>query len=333
MATQSSASYVFLEGNVAKQLGVSGNISDSFFATSTFIYTLLFVAIVVAAFYRYTLAGIWRMEASSTGIKKSNDELKRVSLGLLGVFTLFLILFTVNKGMLTGDVGLGALGKNSGSYTGGTPNTRSGTTQNTTTNTATPSKSCSSPDSIKTIVNSNKNICDGASCSALSGCNYQQYLSIIKSESSKLGVDYKMIVVAMCKESTARKDLEHKNPDQTYDCGLMQINQREPCGTDILLPEKNIAVGVMRMKEKINLSSNSRIYANTPVEAGIFASYNCCSNGTVPNAESVSCNSSSGFNNSIPKWACPIDPGTGNSNMCAVKSYACEAYACLSQVQ
>ena len=137
MATQSSASYVFLEGGTAKQLGISGDISSSFFATSTFIYTLLFVAIVVAAFYRYTLAGIWRMEASSTGIKKSNDELKRVSLGLLGVFTLFLILFTVNKGMLTGDVGLGALKTGNSAATGSAGNTGN-TTQNTSTSATTP---------------------------------------------------------------------------------------------------------------------------------------------------------------------------------------------------
>jgi hypothetical protein len=109
-------SYTPLEGNTLSELApnakgmttFSGD-TPSLFATSSFVYTLFFVSIVVAAFYRYTLAGLWRMEASQTGIKKSNDELKRVSLGLLGVFSMFLILFTVNKDLLKGDVGLSEL--------------------------------------------------------------------------------------------------------------------------------------------------------------------------------------------------------------------------------
>ena len=119
--------YTPLEPKNLSSLGISpssfSSITPSFFATSTFIYSLFFVAIVVAAFYRYVLAGIWRMEASSNAVKKSNDELKRVTWGLLGVFSLFLILFTVNKDMLTGDVGLsklalGGVGGETGSKSG-----------------------------------------------------------------------------------------------------------------------------------------------------------------------------------------------------------------------
>ena len=81
----------------------------SFYDTSSFIYTLFFVAIVGAAFYQYVLVGIYRMQASESGIRKSNETFKRTTLGLLGVFGLFLIIFTLNKSLLTGDVGLDGL--------------------------------------------------------------------------------------------------------------------------------------------------------------------------------------------------------------------------------
>lgn len=105
--------YKTLEPNNLKALGVTAPSFNgggaSFYATSSFVYTLFFIAIVTAAFYRYALAGMLRMEASETGIRKSNEIFKRVTLGLLGVFSLFLLLFTVNKGLVTGDVGLSGL--------------------------------------------------------------------------------------------------------------------------------------------------------------------------------------------------------------------------------
>ncbi len=81
----------------------------SFLATSTFVYTLFFVAIVTAAFYRYVVAGALRMQASEFSIRQSNQIIKQVTLGLLGVFSLFLLLFTVNKGLVSGDISLGGL--------------------------------------------------------------------------------------------------------------------------------------------------------------------------------------------------------------------------------
>jgi hypothetical protein len=90
----------------------------SFFASSTFLYTLFFIIIIGAAFYQYVMVGIYRLEASENGIKKSNDTFRRATLGLLGVFGLFLLLGAVNKDLLLGDVGLSALrSKGGGSST------------------------------------------------------------------------------------------------------------------------------------------------------------------------------------------------------------------------
>jgi hypothetical protein len=135
------ASYVPLEGTSLKELGIAEPGFDgspvSFFATSSFVYSMLFLAIIVAAFYRYTLAGIWRMESSPASIKKSDDEFKRVSLGLLGVFSMFLIIFTVNKGLLTGDIQLQELSSVKG-VGGGTVVQGGGVTKPTTGTTPTP---------------------------------------------------------------------------------------------------------------------------------------------------------------------------------------------------
>ena len=105
--------YTALEPSSLSSIGVKAPAFDgadvSFYATSSFIYTLFFIAILLAAFYEYVLVGIYRMEASESGIKKSNEVFKRTTLGLLGVFSLFLIIFMINKGLLTGDIGLDAL--------------------------------------------------------------------------------------------------------------------------------------------------------------------------------------------------------------------------------
>ena len=107
-----TTSYVPLEGNFTGAVGVkapsfSGD-TPSLFTSTSFLYTLFFVIIILTASSRYLIASLWRMEGTTGSIKKSNDEFKRVTIGLLGVLSLWLILSTVNKDMLTGDVGLGA---------------------------------------------------------------------------------------------------------------------------------------------------------------------------------------------------------------------------------
>ncbi|MBP6948462.1 MAG: hypothetical protein KBC41_01235 [Candidatus Pacebacteria bacterium] len=107
-------SYTALESDFIRSVGAeaptfSDGTSPSFFTSSSFLYALFFVVIVVAASYRYALAGMLRIQATEEGIRKSKEEFTRVTYGLLGVFGLWLILATVNKDMLTGDVGLGAL--------------------------------------------------------------------------------------------------------------------------------------------------------------------------------------------------------------------------------
>ena len=135
-------SYTSLEPTTLSGLGVAApsfnGTSASFFATTSFIYSFFFIAIVMAAFYGYTLASIWRMQASPESISKSNDKFKKVTLGLLGSFGLILLILTVNKDLLTGDIGLGELRAKKGSEVVGTVRPSSPTTAPTPTTTAKP---------------------------------------------------------------------------------------------------------------------------------------------------------------------------------------------------
>jgi hypothetical protein len=88
---------------------VSFDVSTSFGDVSGFLFTTFFAVIVAAAFVRYVMAGVYRIQASEAGIRKSNETIKRVTLGLLGVFGLFLVLYTVNRGFLESDINLDGL--------------------------------------------------------------------------------------------------------------------------------------------------------------------------------------------------------------------------------
>ena len=334
--------YTALEPSSLSSIGVKAPAFDgadvSFYATSSFIYTLFFIAILLAAFYEYVLVGIYRMEASESGIKKSNEVFKRTTLGLLGVFSLFLIIFMINKGLLTGDIGLDALKAKvtavGGGLSGGTVGigqpggsaVGSGGAQVTTGSAA----SCESTAATISKLQSSGGICGGTACSALSGCEYQKYLPFINAEVGDNSQLKKMIIVTLCRESKAKPTSTHINTNGTIDCGLMQINQPSTCSAEILDPATNIRLGVKKMKEKI--ASTQQVYPNIPAETGPFSSYNCCANKTVPNSPSVDCNTSVGFTSPIPKWACPINPGDSVTNMCFVKGYVCDLSACMGQL-
>ena len=324
--------YKSLEPDSLKSLGVNnaptfgGGTDVSFFATTSFLYTLFFVAIIGASFYRYMVAGILRMQASDTAIRQSNDIIKKTTLGLLGVFSLFLILVTFNKDLVTGDVGLSSLASR------GVTNTSVATTPiaGSGSGSGSVSASCATKDTLLQKLQSG-NVCAGTSCTALTGCPYQQFLPIIEANTFGDSQLKKMIIVTMCKESKANPNAKNTNPNGTYDCGLMQVNQTTPCEVNPsgASQEANIKLGIQRMKQKI--SGASQTYPNVPALGGAFASYNCCANGTIPNAPSDDCNQASGFP-LITKWVCPINPGAGTYNMCVVKNYACDLTTCMNQL-
>ena len=122
MATKT---YIPLEDSYTKVLSKDGttplgfSTSDvvSLFTSTSFLWSAGIMISVVAAGFMYMRAGVIRMQASEAGVRKSNEEIKRVTIGLLGVLSLFVILYTFNKGLLRGDVQLSNL--KASSYTSG----------------------------------------------------------------------------------------------------------------------------------------------------------------------------------------------------------------------
>lgn len=122
-----AAPYTNLEPSAA-DLGVIptfNNNTPSLDSTVQFVYFFLFSIIVIAAFYRLIVAGVKRTVASEASIRASNDIFKQTTLGLLGVFSLFLILTLVNKDLVSGKIGLGGLTSSVSGVPQGTSGTQS----------------------------------------------------------------------------------------------------------------------------------------------------------------------------------------------------------------
>lgn len=179
-------------------------------------------------------------------------------------------------------------------------------------------------------------ICAGSgSCpDSLSDCNTSDYDDIIQSVANPSGypeITAKVIKGFICRESRGK-------PGETNDvgvgvsCGLMQINRSsvEVCQQQNLFdPETNIRAGVNLLKVKISdarTKKRDNNYTRVTLGEMTAAGYNCCSGGDKPNNPSASCPEAEW--GKIPKWACPIDPGEKEFNMCAVKRYACNVGAC-----
>jgi hypothetical protein len=271
-------------------------------------------------------ASILRVSGSQGGLSKSKEIFMRVLKGLVGTLSFALIFLTFNRDLLRGDIdfnslraGVGSLARISGGATSPTSSSNSS------------SASCSSPESLKQKLSGGEDVCGGSRCSSLSGCQYRDYLSVVKSESEKQGVDYRLAIVIMCKESSGKPTASNDNKDGTFDCGLMQVNQKGACTPDSFVVEKNIAEGIRLIKQKTGPSLAQR-YPGTPELGNLFAAYNCCAQGAPPYAASNDCNPSRGWPSTLPQWACPVNPGVGNFNMCAVKNYVCDLDACYREV-
>jgi hypothetical protein len=142
--------------------------NPSFFATTSFIYTLLFVVIITSAFFMYGKAALLRIQLSGAGRARSNEEIRRVTLGLLGGLLLFPLLYTFNRDLLLGDIGLSGLkAVRPGVAQGG-----GGNVTNNNTNTTNPSNTpVSSGPLVAAIVNA-ANSYRGASTADAPGTNF-----------------------------------------------------------------------------------------------------------------------------------------------------------------
>lgn len=104
------ASYTSLETNTSiPGISFDTNTKPSLSSSFSLIFTLAIIACIAATAFVYIKGGLFRLQASEAGVRKSNEEFKRGTLGLLGVLSMWLLLYTLNKGILLGDVGLDGL--------------------------------------------------------------------------------------------------------------------------------------------------------------------------------------------------------------------------------
>jgi zinc transporter ZupT len=83
---------------------------SSFFASSSFLYTLLFSAIVVSAGGMIIYGAILRLVPSASSEAKSREIFWRVLKGVVGTFSFALIFLTFNRDLLRGDIDFSVLG-------------------------------------------------------------------------------------------------------------------------------------------------------------------------------------------------------------------------------
>lgn len=162
--------------------------------------------------------------------------------------------------------------------------------------------------------------------------NLVSYESFINTYASQNSLDSKVVKAIICRESDGNPSAI--NTTGRLSCGLMQVETTvSDCTQDsrgnLLDPEINIRVGARVLKQKLNQVAGYS-YTNVTKNQLAFAAYNCCANGENPNSTSRDCNVANNWG-TIPKWACPINPGTGTYNMCDVKDYACKVSACVSR--
>jgi hypothetical protein len=306
------ASFDYVPMEKIPGFSVSGNFPDYILA----VYKFGIWSVGIAALLMIMIGGF--MYITSAGNNAQMEKAKGIIydsvIGILLALTAWLILYVINPELVKIKIISGTINVSGGGGGGGGGST-----------------ACSNADAMKQHLAGGGNVCDSTSCSSASAAcklSLQNYDGRIRSVASAKGVgsedDIKMIKAIICKESGANSQAI----GPTGDCGLMQI--RDPaypnCGNGIMDPQKNLEVGIGKYVQKKTAASGSYGGGITK-EMMALASYNCCANGDNPNAQSVSCKTTDGWP-SIPKWACPIDPGAGQFNMCAVKNYSCDVVAC-----
>jgi hypothetical protein len=315
-----------------KVLGISGGAKLSELANS--FWTFGISALFVALFFAFVWASISKIHASSTGDVRGNanskELLTKVIYSLIAVALISIFIFFVMKDFTFLDL-KSATGTGRGGETLTTPNPSAGTGRP---GTMTPT--CINPELYKDMVKAGDGLCGSTFCKGL--CNFRADIKqLAVSEARSAGVDPGIILALICRESSGDPTKIGKLANNgKEDCGLMQIHAGDSGKTkcsevpNVMDPTNNIQLGIATYKQK--LASVSRFsYEGTAKQTLAFAAYNCCANDDNPNDKSANCNLSTGWSMDLPKWACPINPGTGSFNMCAVKNYACDVTACAAE--
>lgn len=293
------------------------------------------VLIIIGVFY-LIYGGIMYMTTDVIHNKnKGRAMITNAVVGVVFALSIWLILNALNPDML--NIRLGGFGStSSGSGVSVVVGNNNGSGAGSTTTAVTPVSNTNTPgcQSVSIAIDSlknNNNVCSSISCAR--ECNNLKsgpLRDIINTESAAAGVDPRLIAAIACRESSGKTDAVGTDPGGTKGCGLMQITEGSTCDARQFDATYNIRAGIQKYKSKLSTQSAYN-YPNVDKSAQALSAYNCCANGDNPNSKSNDCNMSTGWPQDLPKWACPINPGAGQFNMCTVKSYSCEILSCISR--
>jgi hypothetical protein len=183
---------------------------------------------------------------------------------------------------------------------------------------------CENVDAVKQRLNSGGTVCNNSgSCPS---CNTAPFDSLIQQNAGNVPIS--LIKGLIARESSCTSTKEKTESNGTKSCGLMQVNTAASSYTCEQLkdPETGIKEG-MRILIAAYLAAQVKksLYGNTVTVNELAAAIHNAGDGQ--SAQSADCNPSTGWP-VIPKWGCPINPGSAQFNACAIRNYACNVGAC-----
>lgn len=185
---------------------------------------------------------------------------------------------------------------------------------------------CTDPNSEKLRINSGGTVCNNSG--ACPSCNTSAFDTYITSYGNAAGISLGFIRGLIARESSCVPSKEKSESNGTKSCGLMMVNTSSSAYTCEQLkdPETGIREGVRILAAAFTSarSLSAQYGARVTVEELAAAIHNA---GAGQSAASVDCSAGTGWP-TIPKWGCPINPGTAEFNACRIKNYACNVGAC-----
>ncbi len=195
------------------------------------------------------------------------------------------------------------------------------------TTTSTPSSAaCEDIATAKTRMSSGGTVCNGTG--ACPSCNTTSFDGFITTYASAKGVSPSLIRGLIARESSCNPTSVKNESNGTKSCGLMQVNTGSSSYTCEQLkdPETGIKEGVRILAAAVSSATSMKsAYGSTVTVNELAAAIHNA--GAGQSSASGDCNAASGWP-TIPKWGCPINPGSAAFNACSIKSYACNVGAC-----
>lgn len=182
------------------------------------------------------------------------------------------------------------------------------------------------PVAEKQRINNGGTVCNNSG--VCPSCNTSAFETFIQNYGNAAGIPLAFIRGLIARESTCNPNAERLDTDGTRSCGLMGVNTRSSSYTcdQLKNPDTGIKEGVRILQTAFTSarSLTTRYGSRVTVEELAAAIHNA---GYGQSTTSVDCSTSSGWL-TIPKWGCPINPGTAQFNACNIKNYACNVGSC-----